>query len=128
MPRPFVTNRTAITLVELVVVLVVLGLASALVAPALLFPEGPDWRPYDAVLEGVVDLAAAREEVLRLVVDSDGRWRVAASPATDPLARGHLDGYQDDGFVLLVSPLGSCGPAPGSTPPFALDPLTCTVP
>ncbi|HSR42467.1 MAG TPA: hypothetical protein VLL48_09850, partial [Longimicrobiales bacterium] len=101
MPRPFVTNRTAITLVELVVVLVVLGLASALVAPALLFPEGPDWRPYDAVLEGVVDLAAAREEVLRLVVDSDGRWRVAASPATDPLARGHLDGYQDDGFVLL---------------------------
>lgn len=127
MPRPLVTNRNAITLVELLVVLVVLGLASALVAPALLFPEDPERRPYDAVLEGVVDLAAAREEVLRLVVDSDGRWRVTA-PDADVLARGGIDGYQADAFILLVSPLGSCGPAPGTTPPFALDPLTCTVP
>jgi ABC-type cobalamin transport system permease subunit len=128
MPGQLVKNRTAITLVELLVVLVVLGLASALVAPALLFPEDPERRPYDAVLDGVVDLAAAREEVLRLVVEPDGRWRVAASPAAEVLARGRIDAYQDAGFVLLVSPLGSCGPAPGSAPPFALEPLTCTVP
>lgn len=128
MPQPPVTNRSAITLVELLVVLVVLGLGSALVAPSLLFPDKPEGRPYDAILEGVVDLAAAREEVLRLDVEPDGRWRVAASPSAETLARGRIDAYENDGFILLVSPLGSCGPAPGSTPPFALDPLTCTVP
>lgn len=128
MPRQFVTNRSAITLIELLVVLLVMGLASALVAPALLFPEAPEARPYDTVLDGVVGLAAAREEVLRLTVAADGRWQVTASPDAEVLARGRIDGFQDDAFVLLVSPLGSCGPAPGSAPPFLLDPLTCTAP
>lgn len=125
MPRAALSNRSGITLVELVVVLVVLGLTSALVAPALIFPEPADSDPWSPALGAAVEAAASREQVVRLVVEDDGRWWLAASGEPDAIAEGSLD-VPGAGFVLAVSPLGSCGPLPGSTPPFPLDSLTCT--
>ncbi len=125
MPQPTVSNRPAITLVELIVVLVVLGLGAALVAPALIFPEESGFDGYAAVLDGAVELAAAREEVLSLVVGADGRWRLGATAVPEALADGRIAGYDGPAFALLVSPLGSCGPPAGAPPPFELDPLTC---
>ena len=125
MPRAALSNRSGITLVELVVVLVVLGLTSALVAPALIFPEPAASDPWSPALAAAVEAAASREQTVRLVVERDGRWWLAASGELDPVGEGSLD-VSAPPFVLAVSPLGSCGPLPGSAPPFPLDPLTCT--
>ena len=117
-------NRSAFTLVELLVVLVVLGLASALVAPGLIFPEPADTPPVDRLLRGAVDLAGAREQTVELVVDDGGAWRIEAGAPAETLERGRLD-YDGPPFALSVSPLGTCGARPGLDPPFAFDPLTC---
>ena len=125
MPRAALSNRSGITLVELVVVLVVLGLTSALVAPALIFPEPAASDPWSPALGAAVEAAASREQTVRLVVQEDGRWWLDAAGESDPIAEGSL-GASGAAFALAVSPLGSCGPLPGSAPPFPLDPLTCT--
>ncbi len=125
MPRAALSNRSGITLVELLVVLVVLGLGTALVAPALVFPDDEEPGRYERVLESGVELAAAREQVVRLVVASDGRWSILAPGQTATLAEGRFDRFQGPAFALAISPLGSCGAEPGSDPPFEVDPLTC---
>lgn len=119
------TNRPAITLVELLVVLFVLGLGSALVAPALIFPVAEPVDPVRQILADAVELAAAREETVELAVAGDGAWRLTASSEPRPLSEGRLPDPVGPGFVLRVSPLGTCGALPGADPPFPFDPLTC---
>jgi hypothetical protein len=119
-----VSNRPAVTLIELLVVLFVLGLTSALVAPALVFPDHPDPPPHDRLMATAVDLAAAREETVRLAVDPDGRWRITGAGGSE-LDGGRLSELRGGGFRLLVSAVGTCGAEPGAEPPFDWDPLTC---
>jgi prepilin-type N-terminal cleavage/methylation domain-containing protein len=121
------------TLAEIVVVLVVLGLAAALVAPALIPPQREAPASLTAVIEHVQDMAARRGETLVLEVSANGSWRVVGTAAIDegPLEAGALSEQGDlGGFALRVAPLGSCGPTldgdPGDTGP-ALDLLTCRV-
>ncbi len=122
------------TLVEIVVVLVVLGLSAALVAPALLPPreEGPSASLW-GVIAWVQDMALRRGETLVLEVTPDGSWTAfgASSLEVGPLGAGELDGDPPrHGFSLRVGPLGSCGltleaDTLGWRPP--VDPLTCRV-
>jgi hypothetical protein len=120
------SNRTGITLVELVVVLVVMGLGTALIAPALIFPEPSGAGELARLLSGAVQLAATREQTVELVVEADGRWRIPDPAGDGVLAEGRLQ-EPSTSYALRISPLGSCGPTAGSDPPFALDLLTCEV-
>lgn len=120
------------TLVEVVVVLVVLGLGAALVAPALLAPAREP-TSITAVIGHVQDMAARRGETLRLEVTPAGSWQVFGTAAIDEgaLEGGELfDAGRLGAFTLRVAPLGSCGPTLDSNaagPRLPVDPLTCRV-
>src|SRR3989442_1011622 len=107
------TRRAGFTLIEMLVVLVLMGLAVALVAPAL-FPARHDESALRALLGSARDAAARRGEVVYLRIDVGGRWRmepVFATPVT-----------------LVVSPLGSCAfdvRSSAAAAVVALEPLTC---
>jgi prepilin-type N-terminal cleavage/methylation domain-containing protein len=122
-----VSNRPGVTLIELLVVLLVIGLATALVVPSLIAPEPFRKSPVDEILGRVVDMATAREQQLELVVREDGRWYVRVPGSRESLADGPWPGGAGPSFALLVSSLGTCGPEPGTSPPFELDPLLCEV-
>jgi prepilin-type N-terminal cleavage/methylation domain-containing protein len=122
---------TGFTLLEIVVVLIVLGLSAALVAPALLSPRRDAPLSLGAVIAHVQDMAARRAETLVLEVSPGGAWTAfgTASPTERSLAAGEMDAPAPGrGFSLRIDPLGSCGqPLEADTlgwrPP--VDPLTC---
>ena len=121
------------TLVEMLVVLVLLGLAAALVAPAILPSHHTDASELSGLLAASRDAALRRGEVLWLRVESSGAWRIDgdASSAEGAVATGQLaTPVSGAGFTVMISPLGSCafdvrsGAAARAIP---LDPLTCEV-
>lgn len=126
-------NPLGFTLVEAIVVLVLLGLGAALVAPALIFPEAGAEPSLNSIVSGVQDLAARRGETLELRVSADGGWHVesAGSPLEGVLAEGRLEGeFRGPAFALLVSAIGTCGPDVRSSRGaryIQIDPLTCRV-
>lgn len=134
MRRPRGSRRVSgFTLVEVVVVLVVVGLGVALVAPSLRSPEREREASLAAVVGHARDLAASRGETLLLEFLPGGRWQVTgeASPASDTVASGVLAGrtarYR---FALRVAPFGSCGlPLGTDTTPsdVRVETLTCRV-
>jgi type II secretory pathway pseudopilin PulG len=109
------------TLLELLVVLLLLGLAAALVAPVLRLPAGAagaergEHTP-DAALARAADAARAlalrRGETLVLAVAADGgytvRPAVASAADTAPLLAGRAAGGAPRRVVL--SPVGTCVP------------------
>jgi len=116
------------TLVELLVVLVLLGLGAAIVAPALL-PSRPEEEPFATLLRDARRLAMRRSESLRLAVEPEGAWEIQPSGGPDPapLAAGRLADFSGPGFTLLFSPLGTCGldAVSSAAVQLPLDPLTC---
>jgi prepilin-type N-terminal cleavage/methylation domain-containing protein len=123
-------RRGGFTLVEVIVVLILLGLAAGLVAPAIIFRDGEKESQLAQVIGGTQDLAARRGESLHLHVVASGEWTVegAASIEAGVIARGRIDGYGGPPFTLVVSPIGTCGFDVWSTEAalaFAVDPLTC---
>jgi prepilin-type N-terminal cleavage/methylation domain-containing protein len=122
-------RRTGFTLVEIVVVLVLLGLAATLVAPALLFPpDGPAPSLAEVIRQGR-EAAVARGTPLLLQVDGDNHWALL-SPAGDtpvPLARGVLDDTTRAVFTIRLTPTGLCAPVPQGGSRVAVDPLDCGI-
>lgn len=120
------------TLLEVVVVLVLIGLTTTLVAPALLSPSDEPSASLQGVIRHAQDLSLRRGETLVLEVSTERRWTVLGSAvAEDVVDRGGLEGDAPRGRVeLWVTPVGSCGwaletAASDWIPP--LDPLTCTL-
>ena len=123
LPRPrseLAAARRGVTLLELLVVLLLLGLAAALVAPVLRLPTergaaaGSD--PLARAADAARDLALRRGESLVLAVAPDGRWSVAPAERTAaadgaPLLLGRLDGGAPARALrVVVSALGTCVP------------------
>jgi len=131
--RPSSKARGGFTLVELVVVLILMAVAAALVAPAILFPQKEPTSVLAPVVDGTRQLAARRGETLYLQVAADGAWRVfgAASLSEGAFSEGRLDGdYSGPAFTLVVAPLGSCGfdvASANVARVIDIDPLTCEV-
>jgi prepilin-type N-terminal cleavage/methylation domain-containing protein len=119
------------TLIEMLVVLVLLGMAAALAAPALRSFDPP--RPaLSSLIPGTRDAAARRGETVYLRIAKSGEWRMegAASSDAGPLASGRVDPFPGLPLTIIVSPLGSCAFDLRSTEAarsIRLDPLTCKV-
>jgi prepilin-type N-terminal cleavage/methylation domain-containing protein len=119
------------TLIEMLVVLVLLGMAAALAAPALRSLDPP--RPaLSSLIPGARDAAARRGETVYLRIAKSGEWRMegAASSGAGPLATGRVDPFPGLPLTIIVSPLGSCAFDLRSTEAarsIRLDPLTCKV-
>jgi prepilin-type N-terminal cleavage/methylation domain-containing protein len=125
--------RDGFTLVEVIVVLILLAVSAALVAPAILFPEKEATSALVPVVDGARELAARRGETLYLQVASDGKWRVfgGASLTEGVVTQGQLEGdYEGPAFTLVVAPIGSCGfdiASANAARAIDIDPLTCEV-
>lgn len=117
------------TLVEILVVLILMGLAAGIVAPALL-PPLSGGLDLGRLTHRTQEIAARRAETLRLGIDATGAWRITAVSGEpgDPLAAGRLDSYAGPAARVVVSPLGTCGfdqTSAAAARSFSLDPLTC---
>jgi prepilin-type N-terminal cleavage/methylation domain-containing protein len=108
--------RAGVTLVELLLVLVILGVVATLVVPgtASVFRGGLSGGNDTATaLASARRLAVQHGVTVRLQVDADGRWRVRIPGASDSLAAGQQPAEADRGTDLFIDPLGTCRPAPG---------------
>jgi prepilin-type N-terminal cleavage/methylation domain-containing protein len=105
--------RRGVTLLELLVVLLLLGLAVALTLPRISLPRRTDeGDPLARTVAMGRALALRRAEALRLEVDADGRWRLLARDSV--LQRGALPATMPPTAALRlgISPLGVCVPEP----------------
>ena len=130
MARP-TPARPGFTLVEMLVVLILMGLAAALVAPVLLAPHHHAATLSDLVASAR-EAAARRGEVLHLTIEPTGQWRLegGANPLEGTLAAGRLEPFLAAPVTLIVSPLGSCAfdvRSASAASALALEPLTCEI-
>ncbi len=122
-------SRRAFTLLEILVVLVLLGLSAAVVAPALRLPTA---AAPEAPLVRARALAVRRGESVRFETLADGRWQVAAAADTAGaiLLAGNAASAADPAVagLVVISPLGSCLPeGPAVQRAAAWDPARCAV-
>ena len=116
------------TLIEIVVVLLLMGLAAALVAPVLSQRQASS----DAVLALAGQarrIAVGRAEPVTLTIEAWGAWRLdgAASRAAGAIATGTLPRPRE-ALTLVFSPFGSCSADVASATAgaaFRIEPLTC---
>ena len=126
--RPPPRCRRGFTLLELLVVLVLLGLAVALVLPSLRVPDRA--HAQSSVLERARATAVRRGESVRLFMSRDGAWTVRATSDTTGEILLAGTGVESSGPDLaqsiVISALGTCLPegasAFGAT---AWDPARC---
>jgi len=109
-----VRSLPGVTLLELLVVLLVIGLVTALAAPALVRPQPADVAESSAtrVIDRARAAAVRRGETLALDVSRDGRWTLLVAHADSlPLDSGTLDTREPRvPRRLVLSPLGLCLP------------------
>jgi len=113
-------SRRGLTLLELLVTLLVLGLASAMAIPAFT-PPAQTATGLGALVRSARGAAIARAEVLELHVAADATWELLSAARSDaaPVAHGSLDHAPAAGFKILFTPLGVClptSPLPGDLP------------
>jgi len=125
-------ERAGFTLVEILVVLILMGVAAGLVAPAFRTPRADTADALDGPLRVARRLALSRGEAVYLELTSRGDWTVqgASSLVEGPLASGRVDAYDGPSATMVASPLGTCAydirtVAGGGTEP--LDALSCSV-
>jgi prepilin-type N-terminal cleavage/methylation domain-containing protein len=118
------------TLLEMLVVLLLIGMAAALAAPALL-RVNPGRSELEELIATARDAAVRRGEVLYLRVGTSGQWSLeaASGTTTDSLASGHVQPFGGP-ITLMLGPNGSCmfdvaTVSRGTA--IQLDPFTCEV-
>jgi prepilin-type N-terminal cleavage/methylation domain-containing protein len=113
-----------VTLLELLIVLVLMGLAAGLVAP-MLRPIAASTGAADvAIVAAARRRAVQRAEPLRLRFTRAGAWTVRSVASGEVLDSGSARGGLAEGEWLL-DPLGACLPASGSASAAAFDALMC---
>lgn len=106
--------RAGVTLFELLVVLVILAIVTAVVVRQQLPPAPADRREQASDLDALVDsarqLATKQAVTVALRVYDDGLWSIVVPGQTEPLAAGTLDVRGIGALQLTVDPLGACRP------------------
>ena len=122
-----VHRSSGYTLLEVIVVLVLLTIAAAVVAPSLYPPRLNDPASLGSVIGRGREAAVRRGELVRLHIGGTGFWQLSAGSTPETLMAGRLQGTTEGSIDLVFSPLGSCGAAPEVPPQIAaeIDPLTC---
>lgn len=119
-----VSPRRGMSLLELLVVLTLMGVAGALVAPVFrprsLAPERTD----AAIVAAARQTAVRRAEPLRLRLAANGFWSLVAQRDGAMVDSGRVAG-QLPTAELLVDALGGCIPVPQSQV-REFDPLSCS--
>ena len=127
--RPSSRNARGFTLLEILVVLILLGVASTLVVPA--FPDLPreEKHALDEVIDAARGLAVRNASTVTLAFGPDGRWTASQSngSALSELPGGTIDQTDGPRIRLRISPLGGCSldGVPPTEPPFTFDPVRC---
>ncbi len=115
------------TLIEIVVVLVVLGVTLALVAPTFVSrPPSPE-TALQEVVESARRLALRRAETLTLSLETGGRWALEGRGASggERLQTGVVEGSGTGPLRLHISPLGACTLDAGAGESLLVDPVRC---
>ena len=99
-------RRDGVTLLELVVVLSVLGIAAAFVLPSFVLRQST--ATLDMVAQHARERAIARAQPLLLEIAPDGRWLLATPP--DQQQRVDSGRVEGEGVRLAIdiSPIGRC--------------------
>jgi len=135
-PRRFPGQRKAITLLELIAVMVVMGVILALAAPAFVVPSLSPADQMQQVVTSVRRASLRRGESITLEISTSGNWN-AQAPGRSGGARmqGKIDSALTAAMRLRISPVGVCivesvlerndarRPGPAHT---RFDPLTCS--
>lgn len=123
------TRQVGFTLVELIVVLLILALAAAIVAPSLISSRSDANTELSRLIGSAREAAVRRGELVILRTGRTGTWQIVAGPppGDEILMSGQLTDPPADRVELVFSPLGTCGPPAESGPAVGLDPLTCEV-
>ena len=122
-----VTRQFGFTLVELIVVLVILALAAAIVAPSLISSRSEASTELSRLVGSAREAAVRRGEAVLLRTDRAGSWKIIAGapPREEILKSGQLTDAHADRVELVFSPLGTCGPPAEAAPIVGFDPLIC---
>ena len=109
LPHP----RAGLTLLELLVVIVIIAITTAVVPLAWRTPRATDPSALDGLTQTTRREAIRRGEALRLRVEADGAWVLATGDGADILKTGRIPAPMV--FISLrVDALGTC--RPGSEP------------
>lgn len=108
------TERAGLTLLELLVVLVILAITTAIVPLAWRSPRATDASALDGLTQRARREAIRRGEELRLRVEADGAWVLAAREGTDVLETGRIAAPAAV-VSLRVDALGTCRPGEMAT-------------
>jgi prepilin-type N-terminal cleavage/methylation domain-containing protein len=123
------SRRAGYTLLEVIVVLILLAVAAAVVAPGLLSNRPEPASEVRTLVDNARQASVRRGEMVRLTIDRSGLWRATVGTGSERelLMAGRLDAPPGAAADLIFSPLGTCGIAAGSDqgPLTAYDPLTC---
>lgn len=110
LPHP----RAGLTLLELLVVLVILAITTMIVPLAWRTPRADEGSALDRLTRTARREAIRRGEELRLRVDADGVWVLAARDGTDILETGRV-ATPTAATSLRVDALGTCRPGTDMT-------------
>ena len=121
----FAPNRRAFTLIEMVVVLAVMGIALAVVGPSMILPRRKN--DISTIVTDARYAALRRSEQMTLSIAEDGKWSVSSVRSNgDAVLAGRIDANDAIAVTIDISPLGLCSINEGSTlAREALDPFTC---
>lgn len=117
-----------VTLLELLVTLVLMGIVATLVVPSL-SPPREGGATLGAVVRAARGAAIARGQLLSLTVQANGAWAVHPLPPDDAqvLLGGQLDAAPASALRLQLTPMGTCLAASPLPPAFGgWDAAGCT--
>jgi prepilin-type N-terminal cleavage/methylation domain-containing protein len=118
------TAASGFTLLEVVVTLLLLGLAAALVATAFR-GDPPPRDEFDTVLAQARELAVRRAQSLTLEIDAQGRWKLTPSGDSSSISAGTIRPSIEAPLKVTISPFGTCLSEPVIPPGW--DALACRV-
>jgi prepilin-type N-terminal cleavage/methylation domain-containing protein len=119
-----ILQRAGFTLLEIIVVLILLAMATAVVGPSLFYSK-PVTSQLPSVLATAREVGIKRGETVRLRIDVTGAWQLTADATAqeDLLLSGRITDPMGSPVDLVISPLGTCGHSSGSSLPPGFPPL-----